>query len=117
MKNGSHRLRRGLALATVVSAIAAPAAGAAPIGEPMAGTHAGGTQADSPNDQSYPGSVTALSPPVSSPAPTAEQATAAGDGFDWGDAGIGAGGMLALTAIAGGVALSLGYRRERQSLA
>jgi hypothetical protein len=35
-------------------------------------------------------------------------------GFDWGDAGIGAAGMLALFSIAGGSALLLSGRRRRQ---
>jgi hypothetical protein len=104
MRNGTNRLRRGLALATVISAIAAPTAGAAPI-DPA------GTQANLPTDDSY-SSVTALSPPASSPTPNAEPTVTAGDGFDWGDAGIGAASMLALTAIAAGAAVGLGYKRD-----
>jgi uncharacterized iron-regulated membrane protein len=38
---------------------------------------------------------------------------APGSGFDWGDAGIGAAGMLALFSIAGGLALLAGARRRR----
>jgi hypothetical protein len=101
MENGNQRLRLGLALATVISAIAVPTASAAPIGEPLGGTDA----------QDY----TAV--PVSWPAPSPEAASVPGDGFDWGDAGIGAGGMLALTAIAGGVVLALGSRRSRHGVA
>ena len=37
-------------------------------------------------------------------------------GFDWGDAGIGAAGMLALFGIAGGSALMLSERRRRRSV-
>jgi hypothetical protein len=38
-----------------------------------------------------------------------------GDGFDWGDAGIGATAMLALTAIAAGTALATGRRLSHRS--
>jgi hypothetical protein len=37
-------------------------------------------------------------------------------GFDWGDAGIGAAGMLALFSIAGGSALMLSERRRRRTV-
>ena len=36
-----------------------------------------------------------------------------GSGFDWGDAGIGAAGILALLSIAGGVTLMVSTRRRR----
>ena len=36
----------------------------------------------------------------------------AGDGFDWGDAGVGAGGALAVVLLAGGGMLLVGQRRE-----
>jgi hypothetical protein len=54
-------------------------------------------------------------PPVQVPAPV----VAAGDpsgGFDWGDAGIGAAGALALFSIAGGSALMLSERRRRRAV-
>ena len=105
MSTNTHRLRRGLALATVVGALAAPAASAAPIDPALPGT-----SGDSPNGQPYGGSVTALSPPASSPSPASEPTTVSGDGFDWGDAGIGAAAMLALAAIGAGGALVVGRR-------
>jgi hypothetical protein len=43
-----------------------------------------------------------------------EKGTAPGDGFDWGDAGIGAGAAVALTAIGLGGAIALGGRRHRE---
>ena len=46
-----------------------------------------------------------------------EPRDAASGGFDWGDAGIGAAGMLALFSIAGGSALLLTGRRRRHGLA
>ena len=41
------------------------------------------------------------------------EATATSDGFDWGDAGIGATAMLALAGIAAGAGLFLGRRPRR----
>jgi hypothetical protein len=52
-------------------------------------------------------------PPVQVATPVVEIPEATGNGFDWGDAGIGAVGMLALFSIAGGVALMVGSRRRR----
>ena len=52
-------------------------------------------------------------PPVQVATPVVEIREAPGSGFDWGDAGIGAAGMLALFSIAAGVALTVGARRRR----
>jgi hypothetical protein len=46
--------------------------------------------------------------------PTAVRAVTYSGGFDWGDAGIGAGGMLALTVIGLGGALTLARRRNHR---
>ena len=46
-----------------------------------------------------------------------EPRDASSGGFDWGDAGIGAAGMLALFSIAGGAALLLTGRRRRHGIA
>ena len=55
-------------------------------------------------------------PPVEVPTPVVEIREVPGSGFDWGDAGIGAAGLLALLSIAGGVTLMvLGRRRRRGS--
>ncbi len=54
------------------------------------------------------GEISASSPVVAVSAPSG--------GFDWGDAGIGAAGMLALFSIAGGSALLLMGRRRRQDV-
>ena len=83
-------LRRGLALATVVSAFAAPAASAAPIEDVIPSTANG-----EPSGQSVPVRVVQVG---------------ADSGFNWGDAGIGAGGLLALVAIASGALVATGYR-------
>jgi hypothetical protein len=89
MSTRNHRLRRGLALATVVGALAAPAASAAPVG------------ADPP----YTARYTPM-PNWSQPAPVAS------DGFDWADAGIGAAGMLAVVALAAGTTVAVGHRTD-----
>jgi hypothetical protein len=52
-------------------------------------------------------------PAIQVPTPVVEIHTASGSGFDWGDAGIGAAGALALLSIAGGLALLAGARRRR----
>ena len=44
--------------------------------------------------------------------PVQRPASAAGDGFDWSDAVIGAAGGLAIISIAGGVAMALTHRRR-----
>ena len=89
MKSNST-LRRGLAVATVVSALAAPAASAAPI------------------EQMVPS--TANGEPSGQPAPVRVVQVGADNGFDWGDAGIGAGGLLALSAIASGAMIAIRHR-------
>jgi hypothetical protein len=53
------------------------------------------------------------SPPESTSPVALESSTASGDGFDWGDAGIGAAGALALAAIAGDYSASAGARDHR----
>jgi hypothetical protein len=94
------RLRRGLAAATVVGAFAAPAASAAPIEDIIPSTGNG-----KPSGQQAPVRVVQVG---------------ADNGFDWGDAGIGAGGLLALVAIASGALVATGHRpgasREPQAI-
>jgi hypothetical protein len=51
--------------------------------------------------------------PVDLPTPVVEIREVPASGFDWGDAGIGAAGMLALFSIAAGLALMVGARRRR----
>ena len=51
--------------------------------------------------------------PLEVPTPVVEIREVPGSGFDWGDAGIGAAGMLALFSIAAGLALMVGGRRRR----
>ena len=93
----NQRIRRSLVLATVVAALAAPAAWAAPV-DPVA-------------NGSYPSVDPSLV--EGTRAPTSTPATTSGDGFDWGDAGLGAAAMLGLTAMAAGSALALRHRPRR----
>jgi hypothetical protein len=52
-------------------------------------------------------------PPVHIPAPVVTVTRSPSGGFDWGDAGIGAAGMLGLFSIAAGTALVVTGRRRR----
>jgi len=87
---------RGLAIATAVSVLAAPAASAAPIEQYIPHTGDGKTI----KDNSAP----------ATPAPIRVVQVSADSGFDWGDAGIGAGGLLALVAIASGALVAIRHR-------
>jgi hypothetical protein len=52
-------------------------------------------------------------PTQSPPAAVVERVATASDGFDWGDAGIGAAGMLGLIGLGTGAAVVLGSQRRR----
>ena len=85
----NSRSVRSMALAAVISAIAAPAASAIPVEEfvPAASRDS--------DERTVPVRVVEVG----------------GDrGFDWGDAGIGATGVLALAAIGAGAAVATGHR-------
>ena len=90
--NSNSRLQHGLAVATVVSALAAPAASAAPVEQFIPSTTDG--------------------EPSGQPAPVRLVQVGADNGFDWGDAGIGAGGLLALAAIASGAVVAIRHRPD-----
>ena len=53
-------------------------------------------------------------PEAPTPDTTVEIREVPGNGFDWGDAGIGAAGILAMLSIAGGLALMVTTRRRRR---
>ena len=53
-------------------------------------------------------------PPAQVPTPVVDIRDAPSGGFDWGDAGIGAAGLLAMLSIAGGLALMVTTRRRRR---
>jgi hypothetical protein len=93
MRTRIHRMRRGLVLATVVGALVAPTASAAPVDPP-------GVDSD-------------YTSPYSPTTDRTQPAPVASDGFDWGDAGIGAASMFALVAIAGGATVAIGHRPRR----
>jgi hypothetical protein len=80
-------VRRGLALATIAGALAAPTASAAPI------------------EQMLPHSVRDAEQ-TAQPAPVRVVHVSADNGFDWADAGIGATGVLALMVIASGALIA-----------
>ena len=99
MMSNTHSLRRGLALAGIVTAIAAPAAWAGPV-DPV-----------DLNGSGYQRPPSAYIVHELPPAP--EPATSSSDGFDWGDAGIGATAILALAAIGAGATVAVGHRPRR----
>ncbi len=118
MENGTQSIRRIVALATAITALAAPVAVAAPVEQILsenAGSTMGNAQATTPQD---PYSLFNRVPdtPVSSPSPTPVSSPSEG-GFDWADAGIGATVVLALAAMVGGAALVLRTRPQRGSVA
>ena len=86
---------RILAVVFVVAALSAPVAVAAPVEERFPGLSDQGTNADL---------GTVPEPPAATPS----------EGFDWGDAGIGAAGAIAIIAITGGLALEYGRRHRPQ---
>jgi hypothetical protein len=88
----NSRSARVLTLAAAISALAAPAASAIPYEEFRPGEQ--GNRAD----QTIPVRVVQVE---------------ADQGFDWGDAGLGATGLLALIAIGAGGAVAGGYRLGR----
>jgi hypothetical protein len=69
-----------------------------------------------PQDLRSPDARDAGRPPVEVPPPVVEIREVPARGFDWGDAGVGAAGIVALFSIAAGVALLAGGRRRRRGL-
>ena len=97
MTSNTHRLRRGLAVAGIVAAMAAPAASARPVMEPI-----------DPEGSDYARPASAYV--VQEPAPVASS----NDGFDWGDAAIGATAIGALAAIGAGATVAVRNRPRRR---
>jgi hypothetical protein len=85
-----HHTTKATALALAIAALAPAAASAKPVGPDPAG-----------------GSYPPLTTPI-------VQVTAPAGGFDWGDAGIGAAGGLAITMLGVGAALTVSQRRPRR---
>jgi hypothetical protein len=99
MASNTRRLRSGLAVAGIVTAVAAPAAWAGPI------------ERVDRDGSGYERPLSAYGVEAFPPAP--EPVTSSGDGFDWGDAGIGATAILALAAIGAGATVAVGHRPRR----
>jgi hypothetical protein len=92
-----HHRFIAVALVLIVAAILVPAASARPI------------------DQVGPASLPVSSPrDASPPASQVEVVRTPSSGFDWGDAGIGAGAVFALTMIGVGGALVVSNHRHRE---
>jgi hypothetical protein len=102
----SQAMKRTTAALLIAAAISAPAASARPLDRvlPPGTTHDAVTGvADSPIDRSTP-------PPV-------QTVQTSSDGFDWGDAGIGAAAVFTLLGLGAGSALVSRRSRERRPAA
>ena len=105
--------------AALVAACAVPAAAVAQgqdLRSPDTRDAAAAAAAEHYQDLRSPDARDAGRPPVQVPTPVVEIREVPGNGFDWGDAGIGAAGLLALLSIAGGVTLLAVGRRRRRDL-
>ncbi len=117
-----HRIVPTAGLILALAAVAAPGASARPIGaDPASAASAPPAGVYSRQDKSMvrasPPSTTApRTAKVSSPRPVV-RLQAPGNGFDWGDAGIGAAGGVALSLIGLGGALAVSQRRTRHTTA
>ncbi len=104
--------RRILTVALVVGALSAPVAAASTFEERFP-SQADGSDYSSGNSIVPPASVLDSSTaPTAPPAGLPPASAPSGGGFDWGDASIGAAAVLAIMAIATGVALEVGRRRR-----
>ena len=113
----AKQLRRTLVLASALAALVAPTASARPADAQPAGTQPSAVQAHSKQDLRSPdtrdqamGRGTFSAPEVTvvkmtEPAPPSS-------GLDWGDAGVGAGGMLGLILLALGSVLAIVHHRR-----
>jgi len=116
-----HRRRLAtLALAAAIGALAAPAATAIPAEQfiPRAEDQSGSGSSSVPPPPSSIASSAAdeyenLRSADATTVPVRVVEVQTGRDFDWGDAGIGATGLLALAAIGGGAAFATGHRVRR----
>jgi hypothetical protein len=116
-----HYRLTGLALAPVIAALLAPAASARPIDQvspqtqpahsSMPTSSAGFNPSTLPHGAQY--SSFDVGKPSTPPSDVYVARVASNPGFDWGDAGIGAGAGFALTMIGLGGVLALSNRRQR----
>ena len=101
--------RRVLTVVLVIGALSAPVAAASPFEERFPSLADSSTAP--PAGPWFPPGQTAVAPSPSAE-PSDSPAAASQEGFDWGDATIGAAAMLAITAIATGGAVELSRRRR-----
>jgi hypothetical protein len=118
-----RRALHGMAAAMSVCAVAAPTASALPAEQFFQDAEdrsAGGSSSVSPPPSSIASSAAGeyekLRAPHGTTVPVRVVEVRADGGFDWGDAGIGATGVLALAAIGAGAAFALGYGPGRREL-
>jgi hypothetical protein len=115
--------RRVLTVVLVAGALSAPAAAAAPFEEryPSLGDRSDNSivppasvedSSTAPSVASDYSSLNAISGPTADTPAFVSGSPGSGEGFDWGDASIGAAAMLAITAIAVGGAVELSRRRR-----
>ena len=119
----NHKHRRallGVAAAVSVCALAAPTASAATaeqLFQRAEDESASGSSSVPPPSSSIAVSAAEeyenLRSPDSTGVPVRVVTVRADGGFDWGDAGIGATGVLALAAMGAGAAVATGHRRGR----
>lgn len=105
----TNRMATGIAVALALGASAAPAAARpaqfAPLEDPAAASTRAAVHAASP------AATTRAAVQAASPAPAIVRVTPS-NGFDWGDAGIGAAGGLALAVVGFGGGLAASQRRK-----
>jgi hypothetical protein len=105
----THRIRMGIVLALALGTSAAPASAR------FFDLNANGSYVPAPTASTQvPTQATKPSPSVSTQ-PTIVHVTARNSGFDWGDAGIGAAGGIALSMVGLGGALAVSQRRPRRT--
>jgi hypothetical protein len=116
----THKLTRRLAVTVALAALAAPAVAGAQTTKDYSKNSANGeyvTPAPDLDLRSPDARDAARNlPPAHTPASVIEVREVPSSGFDWGDAGIGAAGMLALFSIGAGSTLLLTSRRRRRGL-
>jgi hypothetical protein len=116
------RTIQGVAAALSVCAFAAPTASAIPAEQFLqdANDRSAGSSSVSPPPSSMASSAARdyekLRAPDDATVPVRVVTVRADSGFDWGDAGIGAGGLFALAAIGAGAAVATGHRPGRRQL-
>jgi hypothetical protein len=103
MTRQHHRTARAIAFALALTGSFAPVALADP--EPL-------LKAEAAIAANHSSASPAVLPSTASTPPAVVRVTTPSGGFDWGDAGIGAGGMLALTLIGLGGTLTATHRRN-----